>query len=163
MEKTAKPKQKRERRAPEHYVNNKEFSAAVHEYVEEVQKNPENPPQIPRYIGESFMKISYGLAHKRNFIDYSYRDEMIADGIEDCVKRIMNYNIEAATRSGSPNAFSYFTQICFFAFLRRIKKEKKQQTLREKLIDESDLSLFMEDGDSNILNGVQVKNDNYYA
>lgn len=126
-----------------HYVNNKIFSQAVVEYVIEVNKAQDKdipPPQVPDYIAMSFLKISEGLSHKSNFIRYTYRDEMVMDGVENCLRAILNYNIEYATRTGLPNAFSYFTQICFYAFLRRLAKEKKQQDIKYKWIDNIDIN-----------------------
>ena len=128
-----------------HYVNNKEFSLAVVEYVKNVQKAEESGEEIPKvtdYIAMSFMKIAEGLSHKSNFIRYTYREEMVMDAVENCLKAISNYNIEAATRSGNPNAFAYFTQICWYAFLRRIAKEKKQQDIKMKYISQSPFDEF---------------------
>ena len=138
-----KPKQK------PHYVNNRDFSEAVVEHVRttnEAIKNGEPEPRIPEYIGECFLKISEGLSHKPNFVRYTYRDEMVMDAVENCIKAINNYNIEAATRTGKPNAFAYFTQISYFAFLRRIAKEKKQQDIKLKWIEESGLDAFADIG-----------------
>ena len=136
-----------------HYVNNKQFSQAVVDYVTEVRKaEAENKPipVIPRYIGESFLKICEGLSTKINFNRYTYREEMIMDAVENCLRAIMNYNIDTATRTGLPNAFSYFTQIAFYAFLRRIAKEKKQQDIKWKYLDSADIEQFMH-YDSNAL------------
>ena len=136
-----------------HYVNNRDFSNAVVEYVKTVREAQEcdDPiPKVPDYVAMSFLKIAEGLSHKGNFIRYTYREEMVMDGVENCLKAIMNYNIEAATRSGNPNAFSYFTQICWYAFLRRIAKEKKQQDIKMKYISQSGVETFLENpnGDS---------------
>jgi hypothetical protein len=130
-------KKKRVRRAKEHYVNNKEFSQAVVEYVHSVNEaraNNEKEPVITDYIGKCFLKICDGLSHKPNFIGYTYREEMVMDAAENCIKAIMNYDVEKATRTGLPNAFAYFTQISYYAFLRRIAKEKKQQDIKERYI-----------------------------
>lgn len=137
-----KPKEK------PHYVNNREFSLAVVEYCtkvkEEVGKG--NPrPVVTDYIATCFLKIAEGLSHKANFVRYTYREEMVMDAVENCLKAIENYDIEAATRSGNPNAFAYFTQISWYAFLRRIQKEKKQQDIKMKYISEADLSMFIEE------------------
>jgi hypothetical protein len=125
---------KRVRRAKEHYVNNKEFSQAVVDYVcsvNEARAIESEEPIITNYIGKCFLKICEGLSHKPNFIGYTYREEMVMDAVENCIKAIMNYNVDKATRTGLPNAFAYFTQISYFAFLRRIAKEKKQQDIKE--------------------------------
>ena len=118
-----------------HYVNNAQFSAAVVEYVTTVREAKEKEdklPIVPDYIATCFLKIAEGLSHKSNFIRYTYREEMVMDAVENCLKAIENYNLEAATRSGKPNAFAYFTQISWYAFLRRIAKEKKQQDIKFK-------------------------------
>ena len=137
-----------ERRKPQHYVNNKEFSQAVVEYVEQVNEAEaagEPVPIVPDYIAECFLKIAEGLSHKSNFIRYTYREEMVMDAVENCLKAIMNYNIEAATRTGSPNAFAYFTQISYYAFLRRLAKEKRQHDVRLKFIEDSGFEEFLQE------------------
>ena len=129
-----------------HYVNNKEFSTAVVEYCTDCKQQldqGESRPMIPDYIAQCFLRIAEGLSHKANFVRYTYREEMVMDAVENCLKAIENYNIEAATRSGLPNAFAYFTQISWYAFLRRIQKEKKQQYIKMKCICEADFSEFM--------------------
>ena len=129
-----------------HYVNNKEFSQAVVEYCKEVKdcKETDDPlPIIPDYIASCFLKIAEGLSHKSNFIRYTYREEMVMDAVENCLKAIENYNIEAATRTGNPNAFAYFTQISWYAFLRRIAKEKKQQDVKLKYLSESGIEQYI--------------------
>ena len=131
-------KMARQKRASIHYVNNAEFSQAVVDYVmtvQEAKKEFQVLPIVPDYIAQCFLRIAEGLSHKSNFIRYTYREEMVMDGVENCLKAIENYNIEAATRTGKPNAFAYFTQIVWYAFLRRIAKEKKQQEIKERYID----------------------------
>ena len=123
------------RRKKDNYINNKDFSQAVCDYVEEYRGANGEKPIVPNYIALGFKQIAEGLSHKPNFIGYSYRDEMVMDAIENCLRAIRNYNIEAATRTGKPNAFAYFTQICYYAFLRRIAKEKKQREIKDELID----------------------------
>lgn len=138
------------KRSPEHYVNNAQFSAAVVAYVEEANKEIDAgrpAPIVTNYIAECFLKIAEGLSHKSNFVRYTYREEMVMDAVENCLRAIKNYNLEAATRTGKPNAFAYFTQISWYAFLRRIQKEKKEQDIKLKFINESGLSQFMIDPD----------------
>ena len=116
-----------------HYVNNAKFSQAVVDYVttaNEAKQNKKPTPVVPNYIAECFLRISEGLSHKSNFIRYTYREEMVMDAVENCLKAIHNYNLDTATRTGKPNAFAYFTQIAWYAFLRRIAKEKKQQDVK---------------------------------
>jgi hypothetical protein len=140
----------RTKRKSIHYVNNADFSAAVVEYVTVVQKakaDEINLPIVPDYIAQCFLKIAEGLSHKSNFIRYTYREEMVMDAVENCLKAIENYNLEAATRTGKPNAFAYFTQISWYAFLRRIAKEKKQQDIKFKYLTNSGVEAFMNVGD----------------
>jgi hypothetical protein len=128
-----------------HYVNNKEFSWAVVDYVKSVNEAEDSGstiPKVPDYIAMCFMKIAEGLSHKANFIRYTYRDEMVMDAVENCLKAIKNYNIHASTRTGAPNAFAYFTQISWYAFLRRIEKEKRQQDIKMKYISQSPFEDF---------------------
>jgi hypothetical protein len=131
------------------YVNNADFLKALADYKAKDIENKKKklpPPVIPNYIGECFMKIAEGLSHKPNFINYSYRDEMISDGIENCLMYFSNFDPEK-----SKNPFAYFTQIIYFAFLRRIQKEKKQLYTKYKateqmgILDEFELLEF-EDG-----------------
>ena len=132
-----------------HYVNNSDFSTAVVEYVERVviaRKDETKIPTVPDYVAQCFLKIAEGLSHKGNFIRYTYREEMVMDAVENCLKAISNYNLEAATRTGKPNAFAYFTQITWYAFLRRIAKEKKQQEIKMKYLTKSGLDTFVDVG-----------------
>ena len=135
-----------------HYVNNQEFSAAVVEYVSSVNEardRGEQLPIVPDYVASCFLKIAENLSHKSNFIRYTYREEMVMDAVENCLKAVENYDINAATRSGKPNAFAYFTQIIWYAFLRRISKEKKQQEIKEKFLSQSGIEAFLvSDGDA---------------
>jgi len=98
---------------------------------------------VPNYIASCLLRMAEGLSHKSNFVRYTYREEMVMDAVENCLKAIENYNIEAATRTGNPNAFAYFTQISWYAFLRRIAKEKKQQDVKEKFLTEAGLESFI--------------------
>ena len=137
----------RTKRASIHYVNNADFSQAVVEYVKTVQeakKNEEQLPIVTDYIAQCFLRIAEGLSHKSNFIRYTYREEMVMDAVENCLKAIENYDIEAATRTGKPNAFAYFTQITWYAFLRRIAKEKKQQDVKLKYLTQSGIENFID-------------------
>ena len=122
-----------------HYVNNKEFTAAVAEYVDEIKQaklDGVEKPRMSEYIGECIYKISTRLSTRPNFINYTYRDEMICDAIENCIQYLGNFNTEK-----SDNAFAYVTQICYYAFLRRIQKEKKQVFIKQKQIMESSITM----------------------
>lgn len=137
------------KRASIHYVNNAQFSGAVVDYVKlvrDAKEKEENLPIVPDYIAQCFLRIAEGLSHKSNFVRYTYREEMVMDAVENCLKAIENYNLEAATRSGRPNAFAYFTQISWYAFLRRIAKEKKQQEIKQKYMAQSGMDEFVTSG-----------------
>ena len=116
----------------EHYVDNKQFLQAMIEYKKSCvlaeSKNELKPP-VTNYIGECFLKIANHLSYRPNFINYTYKEEMISDGIENCLQYVSNFNPDK-----SNNPFAYFTQIIYYAFIRRIQKEKKQQTIKRKLI-----------------------------
>ena len=130
-----------------HYVNNADFSQAVVDYVTEAdnaKKNKVEVPKVPDYVAQCFLRIAEGLSHKSNFSRYTYREEMVMDAVENCLKAINNYNLEAATRTGKPNAFAYFTQISWFAFLRRIAKEKKQQDVKLRYLERSGIENFVD-------------------
>ena len=136
----------RGKRKSEHYVNNKEFLEALINYRAKCQRAEEAGearPVIPRYIGECFLKIANHLSYKPNFVNYMFREDMISDGIENCVQYIKNFNPEK-----SSNPFAYFTQIIHYAFLRRIQKEKRQMDIRSKIIERSGFEEVMSgDGD----------------
>jgi hypothetical protein len=150
------PKRKRS----EHYVNNKDFFEAIVEYKKKLREAAEkefpeiteqelktwkspNKPRISNYLGECFLKIATHLSYKPNFVNYMFREDMICDGIENCVMYIHNFN---PVKSSNP--FAYFTQIIHYAFLRRIQKEKKQMEIRSKIIERSGYDeVFTVDGD----------------
>jgi hypothetical protein len=130
---------KKDPKKAEHYVNNKEFTAAVAEYsagIKEAKANDTELPQMSEYIGECIYKIATRLSTRPNFINYTYRDEMICDAIENCIQYIGNFNVEK-----SSNAFAYITQICYYAFLRRIQKEKKQVYIKQTVTNESGITM----------------------
>ena len=144
-----------------HYVNNADFSLAVVDYVKkagEAKSKKEEVPKVTDYIATCFLKIAEGLSHKANFIRYTYREEMVMDAVENCLKAISNYNLEAATRTGKPNAFAYFTQITWFAFLRRIAKEKKQQEIKLKYLTQSGIENFISENENADVTASQVTN-----
>jgi len=148
----------RQKRKSIHYVNNADFSQAVVDYVRSVNEAKEKKynriPKVPDYVAQCFLRIAEGLSHKVNFIGYTYREEMVMDAVENCLKAISNYDIEAATRTGKPNAFAYFTQITWYAFLRRIAKEKKQQSIKTKYIANSGVEDFMIDENGDATSGL---------
>ena len=118
-----------------HYVNNKEFLEAMvawREKCAEAEQNGKEQPPVTNYIGECFLKIATHLSYRPNFINYTYKEDMISDGIENCLQYIHNFNPEK-----SQNAFAYVTQIIYFAFLRRIHKEKKQAAIKQRSIEQA--------------------------
>jgi hypothetical protein len=121
-------------RKKQHYVNNEKFLEVMGEYREKFLQAKDDdiePPIIPDYAGECFLKIAERLSHRPNFINYAFREEMVSDGIENCVMYASNFNPEK-----SANPFAYFTQIIYYAFLRRIEKEKKQLYIKYKTMEE---------------------------
>ena len=140
---------KRKRVVSEHYVNNKEFLEALVVFKAKclaAKEAGEQRPQISNYIGECFLKIATHLSYKPNFVNYMFREDMICDGIENCVQYIENFNPEK-----SKNPFAYFTQIIHYAFLRRIQKEKKQMDIKNKILEKSGYSEVFDD--NNTLDG----------
>ena len=120
-----------------HYVNNKEFLEAIvvrKQLLREAEESGDSPPQITNYLGECILKIANHLSYRPNFINYTYRDEMISDGIENSLQYIDNFDPEK-----SKNPFAYFTQIIYFAFIRRITKEKKQQKIKDRILKRSNI------------------------
>jgi len=123
-----------------HYVNNKEFLQAISDWkevVKEAESAGEEQPPVTNYIGECFLKIAQHLSYRPNFINYTFREEMISDGIENCLQYVNNFNPEK-----SKNPFSYFTQIIYYAFIRRIQKEKKQSHVKHKMIEKAMVPTF---------------------
>ena len=125
----------RKRVQSEHYVNNKEFLEALVIFKAQcarAEEAGEKRPPMSNYIGECFLKIATHLSYKPNFVNYMFREDMICDGIENCVQYIQNFNPDK-----SKNPFAYFTQIIYYAFLRRIQKEKRQLEIKNKILDKS--------------------------
>src|SRR5210317_732458 len=123
------------KKKPEHYVNNAEFletKKANKKAVDTAIKQKKEKPLVSDYIGSCFLKIANHLSYRPNFINYTFRDDMISDGIENCLQYLDNFN-----PAKSSNPFAYFTQIIYFAFVRRIQKEKKQTTIKHRLIMDS--------------------------
>ena len=119
----------------EYYVNNRDFLDAIVQYKVDVRtadKEDKAKPRVPNYIGDCFLKIATHLSYKPNFVNYMFREDMICDGIENCLQYIDNFNPEK-----SSNPFAYFTQIIYYAFLRRIQKEKRQLEIKSKILEKS--------------------------
>jgi hypothetical protein len=123
-----------------HYVNNADFLAAIKEYKQfilDAEESSDPKPQLSRYLGECILKIATHLSYKPNFINYTFREEMISDGIENCLMYFNNFNPEKYS-----NPFAYFTQIIYYAFIRRIQKEKKQTLIKGKIVMEMPFEAF---------------------
>ena len=130
---------------PSHYVDNKKFLAALIEYkknIDTAKVEGKGIPQVPKYIGECFIKIATHLSYKSNFINYTFKDDMISDGIENCLTAATKFDPEK-----SSNPFAYYTQIIYFAFIRRIQKEKKHQATKYKIIENLDMDAIMQGSD----------------
>ncbi len=133
-------KRKSRKTTDEHYVDNKKFLLAMQDWKKDcsIASNLNKPvPPVSDYIGECFMKIANHLSYRPNFINYTYRDEMIADGIENWIQYSYNFNPEK-----SNNPFAYFTQIIYYAFVRRIQKEKKQSHIKNKMMERDVFETF---------------------
>ena len=155
------------RKRSDHYVNNKELLEAMVVYRNKCAIAKEKglePPLISNYLGDCFLKIATHLSYKPNFVNYMFREDMIGDGIENCVQYIHNFNPEKST-----NPFAYFTQIIYYAFMRRIQKEKKQLEIKTKIIEKTgfDQVMVVEEGASGsasdyntIKDNIQYRNSN---
>lgn len=136
-----------EKAKPAHYVDNKKFLQALIEYRQQVldaQAKGLEKPIVSRYLGECFIKIATHLSYKANFINYTFKDDMISDGIENCLTAVEKFD---PTKSANP--FAYYTQIIYFAFVRRIQKEKKQQATKYKLLENIDIDQIIAQSEDN--------------
>ena len=132
----------KKKKVTQHYVDNKKFLEAMVIYKDKVSSAKENnrkKPDVTNYIGECFLKIANHLSYRPNFINYTYRDDMISDGIENCLQYMSNFDPNKST-----NPFAYFTQIIYYAFIRRIQKEKKQSLVKQKLIANAGVENMMD-------------------
>ena len=130
----------RTRKKSEHYVDNKLFLQAMIEFKDKcakAEKRKRKPPPVTNYIGECFLKIANHLSYRPNFINYTFSDDMISDGIENCLQYLKNFNPDK-----SNNPFAYFTQIIYYAFIRRIQKEKKQSNIKYRMIEQANIDEF---------------------
>ena len=147
-----------ERKKNQHYVDNQKFLAAIVAYRDKVELSKirgTKKPRIDEYIGDCFLKIATHLSYRPNFINYMYKEDMISDGVENCVQYIYNFNPEK-----SKNPFAYFTQIVYYAFLRRIAKEKRQMDIKDKIIEKNGYDqVFHSDDSSNdsVYNGIKSR------
>jgi len=146
----------------QHYVNNADLFDAMVEYknsVVEAEKLGNKKPRVPMFVGESIMKIATHLAFRPNFANYTFREEMVSDGIENCLQYIDNFD-----PNKSKNPFAYFTQIIYYAFIRRIQKEKKYLYTKYAAIEKAnflDETSALHDSEKN--SGVKYNSDIQYG
>ena len=127
----------KEKKKSNHYVDNKKFLEALTEYkvlVNEAEAVGDERPRVPEYVGSCFLLIAQRLSYRPNFMNYTFKDDMISDGIENCLAYIDNFNPEK-----SNNPFAYFTQIIYYAYLRRIQKEKRQTYIKYKATEKANI------------------------
>jgi hypothetical protein len=151
------------KKTKEHYVDNEKLLEEIMAYkkkVQEAEENGETKPGIGEYLGECFLKIASHLSTKPNFANYTFRDDMISDAIENCLSYATNF--DPTKTKNKPNPFAYFTQICYYAFLRRIAKEKKQMYIKYRAIQAADARGSFEDWAKN-QNLVDAESTNAYA
>ena len=123
-----------------HYIDNKEFFAEMVKWktlVIDAEESGDPKPPVTEYIGQCFLLIAERLSTRPNFVNYPFRDEMVGDAIENCLMSAANFDPEK-----SKNPFAYFTQMIYYAFLRRIEREKKQAFIKFKLMEENDDGTF---------------------
>ncbi len=143
-----------------HYVDNKKLYEAIVQYKQvciEAKVQCIDTPPIPDYVGRCILLIAQRLAMKPNFANYSFVDDMISDGVENCISYFDNFDPSKYT-----NPFAYFTQIIYYAFIRRILKEKKQQYIKHKALENSMIfdELVQQSGDDDTFTTVNIDIDN---
>ena len=142
----------------EHYVDNKRFYAEMIRYRDDRESALESglsPPRVPNYIGDCIMRIAYKLSNKPNFINYPFKEEMIGDGIENCIMYVNNFNPDKST-----NPFAYFTQIIYYAYLRRIEKEKKALYTKYKATEMFNLDSMLSGEDRELIKSSEGASEN---
>ena len=142
----------------EHYVDNKRFYAEMIRYRDDRESALESglsPPRVPNYIGDCIMRIAYKLSNKPNFINYPFKEEMIGDGIENCIMYVNNFNPDKST-----NPFAYFTQIIYYAYLRRIEKEKKALYTKYKATEDFNLNTALSGEDREFIKSSEGASEN---
>jgi|TARA_B100000123_G_scaffold248545_1_gene206192 hypothetical protein len=142
----------------EHYVDNKKFYAEMLRYRNmcvEAEKEGKQQPRVPNYIGDCIMRIAYKLSNKPNFINYPFKEEMIGDGIENCIMYVNNFNPDKST-----NPFAYFTQIIYYAYLRRIEKEKKALYTKYKATEMFNLDSMLSGEDRELIKSSEGASEN---
>jgi hypothetical protein len=151
------------------YIDNKQFTQDVHDFVlhrRKLMSEGKEEPQMNNKVGKGIWLICTRLASRPNFSQYSFREEMVSCAIEDCVKAVKNYDIDAGTRSGKPNAVGYFSQVAYWAMVRKIKEENKEYGDRVNYIISSGIeSLILDETNSvaatNFVSDLKVMADEY--
>lgn len=161
--------QKKQRKTND-YIDKEKFSLSVADYVESVRLakiSNKTIPRIPNDIAEGIMLICENLSHLRNFINYTYRDDMVMDAVENCLRAIHSFDPNAYTKSGKPNAFAYFTRTAWFAMVRRIQRENKEVKIKDEILNKSLPLDFLAGDDEMVSNyienaiGFNMKDDYY--
>jgi hypothetical protein len=150
------------RAKPKHYVDNKKFYTVILQYKQDVKDAAaagKTKPRVPNYVGECLLAIASRLSTRPNFVNYPFREEMVSDGIENCLQYFDNFNPERTS-----NPFAYFTQIIYFAFLRRIHKEKRQLYIKYKSMQNLHIMGMLADhneseGDKKTVDFIPANND----
>jgi len=125
-----------------HYVDNSKFLEEMtifRDAVLEAQEKGTERPRVPNYIGDCLFKIATHLARKPNFANYTFKEDMVSDGVENCLLYIDNFD-----PAKSQNPFAYFTQIIYYAFLRRIQKEKRHLYIKYKSMQNEVINSLIE-------------------
>ena len=128
-----------------HYVDKPVLLEAMSKHREAVllaRADGKQPPRANDYIGSCILKICHGLSMNRHFVRYTqhWKEEMVYDAVENCSRAIDNFDPKL-----SNNAFGYFTQIAFNAFLRRIDKERRHQYIKHKSFESSGMYEYVLD------------------
>ena len=148
---------------PNHYVDNQKMLGEIIEYKKRVAEAKEKgleKPRVSEYVGKCIYLIAENLSRKPRFINYSFREEMISDAIENCFLYFDNFD-----ENKSQNPFAYFTQIIYYAFHRRISKEEKNRYIiykkfQESVLHTSDASLMIDADDNHLLSATMYDNIN---
>jgi DNA-directed RNA polymerase specialized sigma24 family protein len=130
------PKELPHKKITINYVDNKLLYQALVTWQKDTRRavrKKEPKPPLPDFVAECIMKMANRLSQKVGFVGYSFRDDMVGDSLESCLRYIHNFNPAKST-----NAFAYITQIIHNAFIRRIQKEQKQLYVKMRIVDQAD-------------------------
>lgn len=154
-----------EKKKKPHYVSNKDFYAAIvehHKKVAEAKEKGLDPPKLSNYIGSCILKIAEGMSNKPNFMNYSFKSDMISDGIENCINYFNGFD-----PNKGKNPFAYFSEVIRFAFIRRITKEEKNRYIiyknfQETIINNGASGLLLDGDDNHLLPNQMYDNINEF-